>query len=472
MVEKDQMQDEETLGPPKLLRAGVSRTTFIAFLFSAMMAISGLTFINADQTYVMVDILDYPRTLVGNAVGNLALADELTAMVMVSVWGALSDRMARRWLFSLGFLLMGLATMLYPWSTTVFPASVTAFFRSMLAFRLLFALGASAATAMLTALIGDYSGEKSRAKVAGITGFSTGIGALFAALVLSRLPTYFLRDSKIVPGGLRDIPNGGATLVISFAIAGGLLVLTAIIAASFLATPPDLRIDQRMPLIKRISVGIFAASHPFVALAYASGFVARADSIALMLFIPPWVDNYMTAAGLCPPNPDVLTRCQPAKRLASNLMSVAHTTMLLGAPIFGILCDRMGPVPAVVVPSGCGLLAYGLLYFMPDPMNKMVYLALALAGFATIGMIISSMALIAAVSSPQHRGALSGVYSFFGALGIIVTSKVGGYLLDPLRGTTSFIVVAVSSGVVFFASLSITSYRKKIRPLGISSAHQ
>lgn len=465
----------------RLLRAGVSTGCFLAFLFAAMMAIAGLVFINADQTYVMVDILDYPRAEVGSAAGALVFADEVLSVIMVSVWGALSDRLARRWIFAAGLTFMALATVLHPWARTVFPTSLGSFFGSLLFFRLLFALGGSASTATLTALIGDYSRESSRARVAGITGFSTGIGALLAALVLSRLPTFFAHDSELVPGGLRNIPNGGATLVITFAVTACLLLVAALVAALFLHSPPDLldRQNREMPFWRRLRIGLTAMRNPLVLLAYLSGFVARADSIALTLFIAPWVDNYMTAAGLCPPrDPSALTRCRAAKRQASTLMAVSHTAMLLGAPLFGVLSDRLGAVKAVAIPAGAGVAAFGLLLSMHSPQSPLVYLAMALAGLADIGMIISSMALMAAVSAPEHRGAFSGVYSFFGALGIIVTSKVGGHLFDRVHETASFSVVAISSGVVFLATIAVATLHRgdetttAIKSGGEASAHR
>lgn len=447
--------------PPSILREGVKLSSFMAFLFSAMMAIAGLVFINADQTYIMVDILDYSRDKVGSAAGNLVLADEFLSMAMVSVWGALSDKWGRRWIFSLGLSLMAVATALCPFAQSVFPSGPSYFFQSLLAFRLLFALGGSASTATLTALIGDYSRDSSRAKVAGITGFASGLGALFAALILSRLPTFFTGDSNLAPGGLRDLPNGGVTLVITFTITATLLLVAALVAAIFLRAPPELSTNISIPaklcLPQRIRTGVTAMRDPLVLLAYVSGFVARADSIALTLFIAPWVDKYMTAHGLCPPpTPNtVSTRCQPAKRLASTLMSVAHTTILLGAPLFGVLSDKIGSIKAIAIPSGSGLLAFGILSFLKNPRSGLVYGAMAMAGLADIGMIIASMALMASVSAPQHRGALAGVYSFFGALGIIITSKVGGYLFDQVRETAAFSVVAIASGIAFIFSLAL-----------------
>jgi MFS family permease len=84
------------------------------------------------------------------------------------------------------------------------------------------------------------------------------------------------------------------------------------------------------------------------------------------------------------------------------------------------------------------------------------------SGLADIGMIITSMALIASQSSPSQRGALAGVYSLFGAVGIIVTSKVGGYLFDSYSETSSFAVVFLSNSALLVFVLLAMAFRHQI----------
>lgn len=449
------------------LREGVERKAFGAFLYAALMAIASLVFINANQIYIMVDILNYPREEVGQASGNLVFADELFSLALVSLWGALSDRVGRRWIFSLGFIFMGLSILLHPLCSCVFPNDFGSFFRSMLAMRLVFAMGASATTAMITACIGDFAGVNKRARVAGMVGFATGLGAIFAAFGLGRIPDFL--DRMFAHDASNRSANGAVKAM--FLISGGLQMVNALITFAFLHTPSTdsdggfIHQQRQMSIMERIQKGVSAMRNPLVCLAYASGYVARADSIALNLFIPPWVDRVLTERGICPPQVgagDEYVRCKEAKRLSSSLIGTGHLAMLLAAPFFGIISDRIGSVRALNIPALAGFIAFGVLAMsVDDPQAKLTYLPVALAGMADIGMIIVSMAIIAQVSTDRHRGAIAGVYSFFGALGIIVTSKLGGFLLDrSSKQTHAFYTVAVPSGLVLLASLLLSSCPK------------
>lgn len=433
-----------------LLQPEVSWSCFATFMACCMMSISSLVFINIAQTYVLIDILNYPRTGLGNASGTLAFADELLCVPMVSFWGFLSDRSGRRLVMSSGLALMAAAIFLYPWAKTTFPGSFLSFFSSLLCFRLLFAIGGSATTAMITALIGDYAVAGGRAKVAGFTGMSAGLGALLAALVFTRLPMLF---AKLFPSSLMKRSD----IIFTFSTTATLILLTAILSAVLMIGPQQSNIAP--PLAARIREGVMAIRKPLVAIAYLSGFVARADSIALNLFMGPWVDNYLTQIGVCPPpklDDKNYVRCEQAKRLTSNLMSVSHLATLLCAPFFGILSDRLGLLSSVMVPAAMGVFAFGGLYFTSRPDAWYMYLFMAFCGFADIGMIISSMALISSQSSATNRGALSGVFSLFGAVGILVTSKLGGFMFDKLNESAPFSIVSASSAVLVIAILVAT----------------
>lgn len=461
--------DADAVEGQGFLREGVERKAFGAFLYAALMAIASLVFINANQIYIMVDILNYPREEVGQASGNLVFADELFSLGLVSLWGALSDRVGRRWIFSLGFIFMGLSILLHPLCSCVFPSDFGSFFGSMLAVRLVFAMGASATTAMITACIGDFAGVNKRARVAGMVGFATGLGAIFAAFGLGRIPDFL--DRIFASDASHRSANGAVKAM--FLISGGLQLVNALITFAFLHTPATeshsgfIRRQQqrKMSILERIHKGVSAMRNPLVCLAYASGYVARADSIALNLFIPPWVDRVLTEKGICPSQVgagDVYVRCKEAKRLSSSLIGTGHLAMLLAAPFFGIISDRIGSVRALNIPALAGFIAFGVLAMsVDDPQAKSTYLPVALAGMADIGMIIVSMAIIAQVSTDRHRGAIAGVYSFFGALGIIVTSKLGGFLLDrSSKQTHAFYTVALPSGLVLLASLLLSSCPK------------
>jgi MFS family permease len=53
----------------------------------------------------------------------------------------------------------------------------------------------------------------------------------------------------------------------------------------------------------------------------------------------------------------------------------------------------------------------------------------------------------------EIRGSLNGVYNFFGNFGVLLFSKLGGYLYDSVGPSTPFMIVIVAD--VVFASFII-----------------
>lgn len=442
--------EQEKKGALAILKEDITRKAFYAFLYSVFMSIASIVFLNINQAYIIRDLLKVSAEDVGNTSGNLVLADELLSLLLVSPWGALSDQIGRRWLFSSGLLFMGASNLIIPSVKMVYPGGGADLFSSLLFARLVFAAGASACTAMITACIGDFAAAERRSRVAGIVGFVSGLGAIFGAFGFSRLYV-FARHAELA--GLRERANGGVNFM--FVITGIIQILSSIIPLFFLIIPAlDDNPGDKLNLVQRIKTGIVAMRNPLVCLAYASGYVARADSIAISLFISPWVLSHMERTGGCPPE-DVSNlnwghvQCPPAKSRSSSLSGVSNLVMLFGAPLFGVLSDRFGPIKTLIIPSILGSLCFFLLgTVLSNPESTSVYIAFAVAGMADIGMIITSMAVMAQVSCDRNRGALAGVYSFFGALGIIVTAKLGGLLYAAQEEHRSFLAVAAPSTLI------------------------
>ena len=121
-----------------LLRNGVKGSWLFAFLISSFLTIASFVFINSTQAYILTDLLDIPRSKLGVIQGNLSSMDEGVSMVMVIIWEVLSDRIGRRAVFSSGFLLMALATFLYPLASSVYGGSSSfSVLNSLLFYRLI-----------------------------------------------------------------------------------------------------------------------------------------------------------------------------------------------------------------------------------------------------------------------------------------------------------------------------------------------
>ena len=102
----------------------------------ALFSISFLVFLNSAVSFVITDLLGI-KEQVGDIVGTLGFADELVALVACPLWGLASDRLGIRWVAVLGYLVVGVALVLFVQARNVYPQLVLA--------RVLFAVGASAA---------------------------------------------------------------------------------------------------------------------------------------------------------------------------------------------------------------------------------------------------------------------------------------------------------------------------------------
>ncbi|KAL2270460.1 hypothetical protein VTJ83DRAFT_2644 [Remersonia thermophila] len=115
-----------------------------------LFSISFLVFLNSSVSFVITDLIGI-KDGVGDIVGTLGFADELVALVACPFWGLISDRVGVRHVAVAGYAIIGLALLLFVQARNVYPELLLA--------RVFFALGASAATTMVTAILPSLAGE-------------------------------------------------------------------------------------------------------------------------------------------------------------------------------------------------------------------------------------------------------------------------------------------------------------------------
>ncbi|KAI8052825.1 major facilitator superfamily domain-containing protein, partial [Syncephalis plumigaleata] len=379
----------------------------------------------------------------GSISGSLTLYDEIMSIFASVLWGTLSDRIGRRPVWVISYLIMCIGLFLYTVPRDVYPG--------LLLVRLFFAIGVAAGTSMLTATLADYSGGQYRGKISAMAGVASGIGALLAVFVLVRLPPALAgKDNANIPRGVRA----------TYYLCGAIAFVVAIVMFFGLHRDPA----RSPPLYTLFWRGILAGKDPRVALAYITGFVARADSIVVSLFITLWVNQYYIDHQLCPrapshENEDIKVSCREAFRIASSLSGVAQVFALLGAPLFGFLSDRFSRGVSVMVAGllGCiGCFGFGL---GSSPTAGINYFWMCLIGLGEIGTIVTSLALAGGYYVPADiRGSVAGVYSLIGGLGIMLASKLGGTLFDEWWQGGPFVVIGVLHVLVFLAATSVWWY--------------
>ncbi|TPX13805.1 uncharacterized protein E0L32_005749 [Thyridium curvatum] len=143
-----------------------------------------------------------------------------------------------------------------------------------------------------------------------------------------------------------------------------------------------------------------------IGLGYLGGFVARASTVAISLFVPLFVNAFFIRNGYCQgspndPSPELKKECRTAYVLASVLTGVAQLAALLCAPLFGYFSRRRAAVNVpLVVSTALGIVGYVAFPRLPSPEfrdvdgrggSPAVFLLAVLIGVSQIGAIVCSL---------------------------------------------------------------------------------
>jgi MFS family permease len=209
------------------VRRGITLLNLGTFFYAAMTNIIALSFINAALPYLLANFLhlkenegvrhgDPFMTLSGNVTGTVLMWNEIVVILSSSLWGISSDYLGRKPIYVIGFFLIGarsfLRTILRPnlLSLMIHPLVTTV--TELILIRVVFALGASATTSMLTSLLGDYPADETRGRTAGLMGLMAGVGALIGVFFFLRLPSW-TNGGPRVDGQIMYWATGGTILV-------------------------------------------------------------------------------------------------------------------------------------------------------------------------------------------------------------------------------------------------------------------
>lgn len=409
------------------LTEGVTRRNMAAYYGACFVALAAFVFVAGAQS-IMLDLLGVPDDEQGKVSGHLGVGAEIVLLISVGVFGSLSDRVGRRRVFVFGFLVVALGLVLTPFAGSTLALG---------AFRIVFALGAAAVTAMISTVLSDFAREENRGKAAGLLGVMNGLGAVLAVFGLIRLPDAFER------GGLDEVAATRAAYAV--------VALLCLLMATWLwRRMPPVNLGDREtapPLRQLLAEGVRAGRDPGIALAYAAAFTSRGNLALVGTFFPLWLTQYgEDVRGLS-------TTESLAK--AGAVIGIAQTCALLSAPIFGKLTDKLTRVDALLIACGVSAIGYSSTLLVNDPLGTGMYLCAVLIGLGEVGGVIASTVLIGQQAPARIRGSVVGTFSAFGAIGILVALEVGGQLFDAWRPAAPFALFGVLSALVLVFGLVI-----------------
>ncbi|KAJ3238117.1 hypothetical protein HDU81_008417 [Chytriomyces hyalinus] len=495
--------------------------SWAVYLIAVSLGIAQFVFINAGSSILLVEILNVPNDSLGDKTGTLSFADQIVSILSVWPWGVASDRIGRRTVYAAGFALMGVALIASP-----FVPSYGALVGLRLVFALGGGAAVSMLAAVLADYASDAHRGK-LAGLVGLSSGLGALFALFVYLPITvkygdlakGVRTAYLIAGSVSAGFsvllfllLTPVTNAGGEKEAEHTSAAAMPenmqhveeglprqdATATTLPADETTTPWKLSADSRTTeseidanteagrvrqqhaqglevatkksLWQIASEGLLAAKQdPKVALGYVGSFLARGDTVIITLFIPLWVYQRSIELGTCSVgggvnDPTIKSACASAYSRAYMISGICQTAALLGAPLFGFLCDRISGVNVVLLNALIGC-AFYFWMFAADPMKNIVIFIVILVGLSEIGLVIGNLALVTNNESidPSIRGSVAGISSVCGSIGILMTSKLGGYLFDKWSNGAPFFVLAIGHLIaLLFGGYVIFSQKKAV----------
>lgn len=406
-------------------RVWLAPDTFAAnawtLMYASFVTIGFLTLVNAGQAYVLNENLGVPRSEQGTITGNLAVLSEIVGILLIWPIGILSDRIGRRPVFVFGLIVMGISFAFYPLVDSVQQITYA---------RFIYSIGTAVSTGMLGTVIQDYPREDSRGKMIAGAGVFNALGVIFVAFVIASLAARF------VSFGIEPIAAGRYMHWIVTVI----LFVSALVLIKGLKGGTPAKKEDRPPLRDLMIAGFRHLHNPRISLSYASAFVGRSDLVITGTFVILWC----TLSGI---EQGMTTGAAVAR--AGALFGTIQIVALLWTPILGLIIDRFNRTSAVVFGMFVASIGYSSMYFVDNPLDPKYLPLFIILGIGQVSAFLSSQALIGQEAPLKERGSVVGMFGMFGAVGILITTLVGGILFDEWMRSGPFVFVGCINFLVF-----------------------
>lgn len=414
------------VGPIHLM-SGIKTANGVAFLLIMFFVGVVAPFINFVQPYILTEHLGIATQVQGTVSGDLAFWSEVVMIVLAGIMGVWSDSMGRRLVFAFGLGVVAISYVLYPLATS---------YQELFLYRLIYAVGMAAIGTMTIALTAEYPTDQSRGKLAASIGILSTLGVMFVVAILSPLP------DKLVTSGTSSVEAGRYT----FWVTSGIAFIGMLITWFGLSRLKSLR-NSTLSLLQRLRIGITAAqNNPRITLSYGAAFVGRTDLVVVVIFLSLWITHASMEQGMT---------SEEALIQAGIMFAVIQGAGLLFMPIMGFLVDRMNRVVTLAIATGLALVGYLWLGLLDQPMGSQAYPAAVILGMGQASAILTAMALVGQEVTETNTGAVSGLFTLFGAVGILLATKIGGVLFDVWMPGAPFVITGLANGVILLAALVI-----------------
>jgi MFS family permease len=413
---------------PFWIKPGLTRLNVGAVMFGSFSTVAMIVVMSLMQPYILTEIVKIPLAEQGTVTGRLHMLQELVTILLVGFMGAWSDRVGRRFVYVLGFTILGAGYFIYPLATSEI---------ELVIYRLVFAVGVAMTPVMLSTTIQDIPQEVSRGKWLGINNVLQGLGVvLISTAILSQAPGWFMAI------GFDAVMAGQLTF---FCAAVFCIFSALVLRASLAKSIPGGK--QHESVFAGLRHGINRGrQNPRLALAFGAAFIGRGDLVVVGSFLTLWVtqagiDHGMTTA-------DAVGR-------AGMMFGIVQISAMLWAYFMGMLADRINRVTGLCIALTMAAIGYAAMGLFADPFDGSMFVLAVLLGAGEVSVIVTAGSLLGQEAGWKKRGAVVGVFNLMGGIGIMTVGYFGGIIFDDIGRAAPFVVMGILNGLLLIAGLVV-----------------
>lgn len=393
--------------------------------------IGTLAFLNVAQSYILTEHLKLAQDTQGTVSGDLAFWNEIIIILLASPFGILADRVGRRPIIVFAMVCIGIGFGIYGFATDIFDLTLG---------RIIYAIGAAAGSGMIATIGADYPQEVSRGKMIGVSSVMNALGIVVLSAGLGQLPN-ILRN-----GGMDPVVAGTWMMLLT---SGFCIVVAIVLQIGLKAGVPGTKAGvqkETQPLMHLIRVGFSAARNPRIALSYAAAFTSRGDLVVVGIFVSLWSVQAGTAMGL---------DSGEAYKKGVLVFAISQTMALLWAPVMGWIMDKVNRVTAIAIAMALATAGYLSTAFLDSPIEGAGMAVFIVLAIGQVSALITSQGLIGQEAPQKERGAVVGMFSLWGAIGVLFATAVGGRLFDSWAPYAPFVVMGIANIALLIAAVII-----------------
>jgi MFS family permease len=400
---------------------------FASFLIACLMAVPAVL-----QPAFLKEVINIPREQAGSINSGLQNMSQIATLLFVGLIGILSDRIGRRILIVLGFLVCWVFFILFGYTKDIaLSLGITSIGGQIFiayVIRFFIGIGIILSFPQTTTMVADYINPRDRGKGMAWHGAVMGMASILVFGVMAQVAR----------------KTGLMSLFYMSAALGFLGLLVS-----------RFGIVDRMPKEKAKKTGlkeIYQVVSKSLALkvSYGVTFVTRADIVMNATFLIVWMVYMADKFNLSPVK---------ATAKGGMVMLVMAVFTILCYPVLGVLLDRIGRVPVLIAGTILSGVGFCLIAATKNPFSPSLffYVSIMSVGFAAASL--GAITLTADVAPKPLLGSILGGLNTMQPIGILIFLQIGGLLFDKVGYWTPFALKGIANLV---CGLCILAVRKRI----------